>query len=88
MGLLYDKYPKNQEVAAFYGLSLLWENGEDTDNEVVGKKSAAIAEAILAENPRIPPTNNPNKVISSVTDNSGIGTSRIVIKTGRYLGAQ
>ena len=54
MGLLHDKYPKNQEVAAFYGLSLMWENGEDTDNELIGKKAAAIAEGILAENPLHP----------------------------------
>jgi tetratricopeptide (TPR) repeat protein len=50
---LYEKYPGNHEVAAFYALSLLGSVEEGRDYEVYGK-GAKIAEGILAENPNHP----------------------------------
>lgn len=52
MATLYDKYKGNQEVAAFYALSLLgsvqgWDKG-------IGNKAAAISAVILKENPKHP----------------------------------
>lgn len=53
MALLYEKYPKNQEVAAFYALGLMWsvDGGRDA---TVFDRSAAVASGILAENPNHP----------------------------------
>jgi tetratricopeptide (TPR) repeat protein len=53
MALLYEQYPKNQEVAAFYALGLMWsvEGGRDA---VIFDRSAAVASGILAENPNHP----------------------------------
>ena len=50
---LYEKYPKNQEVAAFYSLGLMWSvpTGRDVD---VYEKSATVAAGILQENPDHP----------------------------------
>jgi tetratricopeptide (TPR) repeat protein len=50
---MYEKYPGNSEVAAFYALSLLWADGPDGDtkNEIL---SAKIADGILRENPNHP----------------------------------
>jgi tetratricopeptide (TPR) repeat protein len=51
MGELYEKYPANQEVAAFYALALMW--AEDTygdDREI----SSRVASGILQENPNHP----------------------------------
>ena len=50
---LYDKYPGNGEVAAFYALSLLWSDTPDggTENELL---SAKIADGVLKENPNHP----------------------------------
>lgn len=53
MGELYDKYPGNQEVAAFYSLGLMWSVDEGRDPEVFDL-SAHVAEGILAENPDHP----------------------------------
>lgn len=53
MEKLYDKYPGNHEVAAFYALSLLGSVDEGRDYDVYGK-GAKIAEGILAENPSHP----------------------------------
>ena len=50
---LYKKYPANQEVAAFYALSLLGSVEEGRDNIVYGK-GAKIAQGILKENPNHP----------------------------------
>lgn len=54
MGMLYEKYPGNNEAAAFYALSMMWDNGEDGDLIALGKKSAAISQKILEENPLHP----------------------------------
>lgn len=54
MGMLHKKYPSNQEAAAFYALSMMWENGEEMDLNEIGKRSAEIASGILAENPLHP----------------------------------
>ncbi|GLR18312.1 tetratricopeptide repeat protein [Portibacter lacus] len=54
MKTLSEKYPKNQEAAAFYALSLMWDNDRDDDKMEVGKESARIAAGILAENPMHP----------------------------------
>ncbi len=53
MGKLHDKYPKNQEVAAFYALGLMWSVpvGRDAD---VFNKSAQVVAGILEENPNHP----------------------------------
>lgn len=50
---MYEKYPGNSEVAAFYALSLLWADSPDGDakNELL---SAKIADGILSENPNHP----------------------------------
>ena len=53
MGNLYEKYPGNHEVAAFYALALLGSVEEGRDYEVYGK-GAQIAEGILSENPKHP----------------------------------
>lgn len=50
---MYEKYPNNNEVAAFYALSLLGSVEVGRDDEVYGK-SAVIAEGILKENPNHP----------------------------------
>ena len=50
---LYEKYPGNHEVAAFYALSLLGSVAVGRD-EAVFEKGAAIAEGILKENPNHP----------------------------------
>lgn len=54
MGMLHEKYPKNQEAAAFYALSMMWKNNKDEDTEVIGQRSAKIAAGILEENPLHP----------------------------------
>ncbi len=48
---LYEQYPKDMEVAAFYSLSLMW---EDYDNQANLTKSAEVAAGILKENPTHP----------------------------------
>lgn len=53
MGVLYDKYPGNQEVAAFYSISLLWAGNMGADKEKA-RLSAQIADGILQENPNHP----------------------------------
>ncbi|CAM3303484.1 tetratricopeptide repeat protein [Aequorivita lipolytica] len=50
---LYKKYPANQEVAAFYALSLLGAVPEGRDDVLYGK-GAKIAKGILNENPNHP----------------------------------
>jgi tetratricopeptide (TPR) repeat protein len=50
---LHEKYPENQEVAAFYALSLLGAVPVGRDVEAY-EKGAAIAQGILKENPRHP----------------------------------
>ena len=52
MSELYRKYPDNQEIAAFYALSLL---GSSPERQVeTYEKGAVIAKSILAENPDHP----------------------------------
>lgn len=53
METLYKKYPKSQEAAAFYALSLLGSVPVGRDDEVY-EKGAAIAQGILKENPNHP----------------------------------
>jgi tetratricopeptide (TPR) repeat protein len=53
MESLYKKYPANQEVAAFYALSLLGSVEEGRDDVIYGK-GAKIAKGILKENPNHP----------------------------------
>ena len=53
LGRLYEKYPGNNEVAAFYALSLLGSVPVGRDEQVYGK-GAQIAQGILASNPRHP----------------------------------
>ncbi len=53
MAQLFDKYPGNNEIAAFYALALLGSVEEGRDYEVYGK-GAKIAQGILEENPRHP----------------------------------
>ena len=52
MATLYDKYPGNQDVAAFYSLSLLGQAGGW--NEALCNQAAQIAGRILKENPEHP----------------------------------
>lgn len=53
MAQLHEKYPDNQEVAAFYALSLLGSVPVGRDEEVY-EKGAIIAKGILEENPNHP----------------------------------
>jgi len=53
LGELHEKYPDNQEVAAFYALSLLGAVPAGRDEEAY-EKGAVIAQGILEENPRHP----------------------------------
>ena len=53
MSGLYEKYPGNHEVAAFYALSILGAVPVGRDEEAY-EKGAAIAEGILRENPSHP----------------------------------
>ena len=53
MAKLYQKYPGNQEVAAFYALGLMWSVPLGRDAEVFDK-SAQVAAGILRENPNHP----------------------------------
>lgn len=53
MAKLYEKYPSNEEVAAFYSISLLWASGQGFNKEN-SLLSARIADGILKENPRHP----------------------------------
>lgn len=53
MEKLYKKYPSNQEVAAFYALSLLGSVPEGRDDVIYGN-GAKIAQGILEENPNHP----------------------------------
>lgn len=50
---LHEKYPENQEVAAFYSLSLLGTISEGRDYEVYGE-AARIAKEVLKANPEHP----------------------------------
>lgn len=50
---LYEKYSDDQEVAAFYAISLLGSVKEDRNDEIY-EKGAAIAQGILNENPNHP----------------------------------
>lgn len=50
---LHKKYPTNQEIAAFYALSLLGSVPEGRDDALYGK-GAKIAQGILKENPKHP----------------------------------
>jgi tetratricopeptide (TPR) repeat protein len=53
MATLYDKYPGNQEVAAFYALGLMWSVPLGRDAEVFDR-SAQVVAGILQENPNHP----------------------------------
>ncbi|GJM34705.1 MAG: hypothetical protein DHS20C18_37060 [Saprospiraceae bacterium] len=53
LGTLYEKYKGNQEVAAFYALSLLGAVPVGRDEEAYGK-GARVAQGILNENPNHP----------------------------------
>ncbi|HBH25566.1 MAG TPA: hypothetical protein DDY13_19380 [Cytophagales bacterium] len=53
MAGMHEKYPENQDVAAFYALSLLGSVSSGRDEKVFGK-AAKIAEGILQENPEHP----------------------------------
>ena len=53
LSTLYEKYPENLEVAAFYAISLLGSVKEGRDDETY-EKGAAIAQGILNENPNHP----------------------------------
>jgi tetratricopeptide (TPR) repeat protein len=50
---MYDRYPGNQEVAAFYSLSLLGSVPEGRDDNLYGQ-AAVVAQGILKENPKHP----------------------------------
>src|SRR5690606_14723256 len=53
MTSLYNKYPGNEEVAAFYAISLLWAGGPGFDQEK-SLLSSRVADGILKENPNHP----------------------------------
>ncbi|HNP17465.1 MAG TPA: hypothetical protein PKL31_03435 [Fulvivirga sp.] len=51
MKTLYDKYPHDQEIAAFYALGLMWADYDNQDNL---NKSAEVVAGIIKENPTHP----------------------------------
>ncbi|MEJ2005536.1 MAG: hypothetical protein P8X57_11350 [Cyclobacteriaceae bacterium] len=51
MASVYEQYPDNMEVAAFYSLGLMW---ADYDNEDYLNRSSRIAKGIIEENPTHP----------------------------------
>ncbi len=51
---LHDQYPKHQEIAAFYALSLIWSTEEYGDGSDDLKLAAAIADRIIKVNPLHP----------------------------------
>ena len=53
LGDLHEQYPQNQEIAAFYALSLLGAVPVGRDEEMY-ERGAIIAQGILKENPRHP----------------------------------
>ena len=53
MAEMYQKYPDNHEVAAFYALSLLGSVSEGRDDEIYGQ-GAVVVQGILEENPKHP----------------------------------
>ncbi|MBK8506453.1 MAG: hypothetical protein IPL46_32205 [Saprospiraceae bacterium] len=53
MGHLYEKYPDNEEVAAFYSISLLWAGDPESAKEKA-LLSAQVADGILKHNPNHP----------------------------------
>ncbi len=50
---LYEDYPDNQEVAAFYALSLLGSVPEGRDDKIYGQ-AAKVAQKVIDENPKHP----------------------------------
>jgi tetratricopeptide (TPR) repeat protein len=53
MKSLYETYPKNQEIAAFYAISLLGSVPEGRDDVVYGQ-GAEVAKKVLEKNPKHP----------------------------------
>ena len=53
LGELHEKYPDNQEIAAFYALSILGSVKEGRDEETY-ERGAIVAKGILEENPTHP----------------------------------
>jgi tetratricopeptide (TPR) repeat protein len=51
---LYEKYPKHQEIAAFYALSLIWSTEEYGDGSDDLRLAASIADDIIKVNPLHP----------------------------------
>jgi len=54
MAQLHEKYPNNQEIAAFYALSLIWSTDEYGDGSDDLKLAASIADDIIKVNPLHP----------------------------------
>jgi len=51
---IHEKYPDDQEAAAFYGLSILAEQPEDESTLAIRKQAAAVLEKLCAQNPNHP----------------------------------
>jgi tetratricopeptide (TPR) repeat protein len=51
---LYEQYPKHQEIAAFYALSLIWSTEEYGDGSDDLRLAASIADNIIKVNPQHP----------------------------------
>ncbi|MEO1217924.1 MAG: hypothetical protein AAFY45_30630 [Bacteroidota bacterium] len=54
LGSLHEKYPKHQEIAAFYALSLVWATEEYGDGSYDLRLAASIADEIIKVNPLHP----------------------------------
>ncbi|MDW3647619.1 MAG: hypothetical protein R8P61_11175 [Bacteroidia bacterium] len=54
LGTLHEKYPKNQEIAAFYALSLVWATEEYGDGSYDLRLAASVADEIIKVNPLHP----------------------------------
>jgi len=54
MKRIYEKYPDDQEAAAFYGLSILAAQPEDESTLAIRKKAGAVLEKLIAQAPNHP----------------------------------
>ena len=54
LALLHEQYPKHQEIAAFYALSLIWSTEEYGDGSEDLRLAASIADDIIKVNPLHP----------------------------------
>ena len=85
MGTLYEKYPGNQEVAAFYSLGLMWSVDGGRDAEVFDL-SSHIAEGILigtGNSPDLVPTWRKVITAAAIREGESAGQEEVQVE-GKY----